>query len=192
MHTSEPDDILVQRCQNGDNKAFECLIYRNQQLVFRLIARIMGQHAEVEDIAQEVFLRAYKGLKNFRGDAAFSTWLTRITVNYCLKVLRQRNKKPLFERLTSYVADFKIATQCCPVEQNEQRAVVKYALERLSPKHRAVVVLLYFEERPCTEIADILGCSVGTVKSRLYHARKKLKELLSPYFFEGEWNPIAE
>lgn len=184
----ETDESLVQRCQAGDSTAFDCLARRHQKLVFRLIYRIIGKDADIEDIAQEIFLRAYKGLDKFRGDAAFSTWLTRITVNYCLKVLNQRKTKPLLERLTSFITWSKESSQQSIVELREQRAVVKHALEQLSPKHKAVVVLLYFEERSCEEISEILGCSVGTVKSRLYHARIKLKKLLSPYFFEGEWN----
>ena len=188
----ETDERLVQSCQAGDSTAFDCLARRHQKLVFRLIYRIVGKDADIEDIAQEVFLRAYKGLDKFRGDAAFSTWLTRITVNYCLKVLNQRKTKPLLERLTSFIAWSKESTQQSVVELQEQRAVVKQALERLSPKHKAAIVLLYFEEYSCEEIAEILGCSVGTVKSRLYHARIKLKKLLSPYFFEGEWNLHAD
>ncbi|MBC8231099.1 sigma-70 family RNA polymerase sigma factor [bacterium] len=184
----ETDEHLVQNCQAGDSIAFDCLVCRHQKLVFRLIYRIVGKDADIEDIAQEVFLRAYKGLDKFRGDAAFSTWLTRITVNYCLKVFNQRKTKPLLERLTSFIAWSKESTQQSVVELQEQRAVVKQALERLSPKHKAAIVLLYFEEYSCEEIAEILECSVGTVKSRLYHARIKLKKLLSPYFFEGEWN----
>jgi len=188
----ETDERLVQSCQAGDSTAFDCLARRHQKLVFRLIYRIVGKDGDIEDIAQEVFLRAYKGLDKFRGDAAFSTWLTRITVNYCLKVLNQRKAKPLLERLTSFVAWSKESTQQSVVELQEQRAVVKHALERLSPKHKTAIVLLYFEEHSCEEIAEILECSVGTVKSRLYHARIKLKKLLSPYFFEGEWNLHAD
>jgi len=189
----ETDESLVRRCQAGDNIAFDCLTRRYQKLVFRLIYRIVGENANIEDIAQEVFLRAYKGLHKFRGDAAFSTWLTRITVNYCLKVLNRRQREPLLERLmTSLISCQKEPTQQSAVELQEQRAIVEDALEQLSPKHKAVTVLLYFEERSCEEIAEILGCSVGTVKSRLYHARIKLKKLLSPYFFEGEWNLRAD
>jgi len=187
----ETNESLVRRCQDGDSTAFDCLVRRHQKLVFRLIYRIVGKNGDIEDIAQEVFLRAYKGLHKFRGDAAFSTWLTRITLNYCLRVLNQRKTKPLFERLTSFIAYSKESTQCV-VEVQEQRAVVKHALERLSPKHKTVIVLFYFEGHSCEEIAEILGSSVGTVKSRLYHARIKLKKLLSPYFFEGEWNLHAD
>lgn len=188
----ETDESLVRRCQAGDSTAFDCLARRHQKLVFRLIYRIVGKDADIEDIAQEVFLRAYKGLDKFRGDAAFSTWLTRIAVNYCLKVLNQRKTKPLLECLTSFIACSKESIQQSVVELQEQRDVVKHALEQLSPKHKAVTVLLYFEGHSCEEISEILGCSVGTVKSRLYHARIKLKKLLSPYFFEGEWNLHAD
>ena len=101
--------------------------------------------------------------------------------------------KVLFERLTSMISWSKEATQHHGVEREEQRAMIRRALERLPPKHKAVIVLLYFEERSCEEIAAILECSVGTVKSRLYHARQKLKELLTPYFEYGrEINQNAE
>jgi len=191
-HELETDEDLVYQCQAGDNNAFDCLARKHQKLVFRLIYRIVGKIDDTEDIAQEVFLRAYRGLSKFRGESAFSTWLTRITVNYCLKVLNQRKAKPLLELVTSLIAWPKESTQQFIVEQQEQRAVVKDALEQLSPKYKTVVVLLYFEEYSCEEIAEIMGCSVGTVKSRLYHARMKLKKLLAPYFFEGEWNLPAE
>jgi len=186
MNIPENDENLVYRCQTGDNTAFDKLVYKYQQLVFRLAYRIVGSDVDVEEIAQEVFLRAYRGIKNFRGDAAFSTWLTRITVNYCIKTLNGRKSKMLFEHLASLISLSREATQHAAVERDEQRAMVRRALERLPPKHKAVIVLLYFEERSCEEIAEILECSVGTVKSRLYHARQKLKELLAPYFEYGQ------
>jgi len=185
MNIPETDENLVRRCQAGDGTAFDKLVYKYQELVFRLAYRIVGSDAEVEEIAQEVFLRAYRGIKKFRRDAAFSTWLTRITVNYCIKTLNGRKSKMLFERLTSLISLSKEAAQHTTVEREEQRAMVRRALERLPPKHKAVIVLLYFEERSCEEIAEILDCSVGTVKSRLYHARQRLKELLIPYFEYG-------
>ena len=193
MNIPETDENLVRRCQAGDNSAFDQLVYKYQELVFRLAYRIVGSYADVEEIAQEVFLRAYRGIKNFRGDAAFSTWLTRIAVNYCIKTLNGRKPEMLFERLTSLISLSKEALQDTAVEREEQRVMVRRALERLPPKHKAVIVLLYFEERSCEEIAEILECSIGTVKSRLYHARQKLKELLTPYFECGkEVNHNAE
>lgn len=182
---SETDEELVRRCQAGDNGAFERLVLRYQETVFRLIYHIVGKNADIEDIAQEVFLRVYKGISKFRFDAAFKTWLTRITLNYCLKFLNKQKAKPLFERFRSFL-QYREASQQASIEKEEQRTVVKQALDKLSPKYRTVVVLHYFEEHTCEEISEIIGCSVGTVKSRLYHARKKLKELLAPYFYEGE------
>lgn len=182
---SESDEDLARRCQAGNDDAFEILVHRYQKSVFRLIYHIVGKDTDVEDIAQEVFLRAYEGMSKFRFDASFETWLTSITVNYCLKFLRQRKAKPLFERFRSFLHS-REASQQASIEKKEQQVAVKQALDKLSPKHRAVVVLLYFEGHTCEEIAEIVDCSAGTVKSRLYHARKKLKKLLAPYFYEGE------
>jgi len=197
MNISETDENLVSRCQAGDNTAFDQLVYKYQELVFRLAYRIVGGNADVEEIAQEVFLRAYRGIKKFRGDAAFPTWLTRIAVNYCIKTLNGRKSRILFEGLTSLINLSREATQHSGMEREEHRAMIRRALERLPPKHKAVIVLRYFEERTCEEIAEILECSVGTVKSRLYHARQKLKELLTPYFeygreVNGRWKAEGE
>ena len=183
----DPDLPLVERCQSGDISAFDDLVRAHRDRVYRLVYRILGGGDGVEDVAQEVFLRAYSKIGKFRCESPFSTWLTRIAVNCSISHLKsQRSIRffhiDMFSRDEGYPSSAEI-----PVERSEKCEKLYCAIDSLSPKQRAVIILHYFEEYSCEEIAGIFNCSVGTVKSRLFHARRKLKELLEPYLRSGEW-----
>ncbi|MBE3580931.1 MAG: sigma-70 family RNA polymerase sigma factor [Thermoanaerobacteraceae bacterium] len=171
----------------GDKKReFERLIIAYQDRVYALSYQLTGNHADAQDLAQEVFVRAYLNLEKFRYEADFGTWLHRITVNVYLNS-RRRSKRdniaysldePL-ETEEGEVTRELAATDGDPQElldEKERRRCLRLALEELSPEYRAVLVLREFQGLSYEEIAHALGCSLGTVKSRLNRARQALKE----------------
>lgn len=190
-HAAE-DRALASRAGLGDVAAFKQLYERYQRPMAALVSRMTGNSDDVDDILQEVFLRAWKGLPTFRGDAQFSTWLYRIAVNTTIKHRSrrksERDHRPLSTDDLSGGADQWAAPADAPARsggdpwaeaaRRDQHERVRRALQSLSEKHRAVVVLHYFEGHSCEEIGRILDCSVGTVWSRLHYACKRLKELL--------------
>jgi RNA polymerase sigma-70 factor (ECF subfamily) len=177
----DEDGILVTRCQNGEKVAFGILVRKYQDLVYRLIYRLLGKTPDIEDIAQEVFIRAYEGIGKFRQDATFSTWLTRICINYCQKQ-RRKIKRDLtsLEQLMSNGCDFPATSVApdCALEYEERNQLVRKAIDNLPPKYRIVIILRYFEDYSCEQIAEILGCASGTVHSRLSRAHEKLRKQL--------------
>jgi RNA polymerase sigma-70 factor (ECF subfamily) len=185
----DPDLQLVKRCQAGDISAFDSLVRRHKDEVYRLVCKMLGNGSEVDDAAQEIFLRAYRRIGRFRCQSSFSTWLTRIAVNYSINYLRNRKSFRFFpagvfshgEQRRSSVEPQMAA------EHAEKYEKVYQAINLLSLKQRAVIILHYFEDHSCEEIAGILDCSIGTVKSRLFHARRALKKRLEPYLRNGDW-----
>jgi RNA polymerase sigma-70 factor (ECF subfamily) len=185
------DAALALRASRGDVAAFGVLVERYQRPMAALVARMTGNPDDVDDIVQELFIRAWKGLPRFRGDAQFSTWLYRIAVNTAIKHRsRRRNEAAVSlsaeERIGG--ADGLRAPADAPAHQGgdpfelavarEREAQVRTAVGTLPEKQRTVVALHYFEGRSCEEISEIIGCSVGTVWSRLHYACKRLRGVL--------------
>lgn len=181
----DEDEILVTRCQNGEKDAFGILVRKYQDSVYRLIYRLLGRTLDIEDIAQEVFIRAYKGIGKFRQDATFSTWLTRICINYCQKQRRKiKRDATSLERLMSNGCDFP-ATSVAPsfaLEREERNQLIRQAIDNLPEKYRIVIILRYFEAYSCEQIAEILDCASGTVHSRLSRAHEKLRKQLESIY----------
>ncbi len=187
---ADPDIQWVKRCQSGDISAFDSLVLRHKDRIYRLVYRMLNGGNDVDDATQEVFLKAYRKIRGFRCQSSFSTWLTRIAVNYCISYLRnQRRLRFLPVGIFSHRDQRQSSAEPqMTVERAEKCAKVYQSISSLSPKQRAVIILRYFEDHSCEETASILNCSVGTVKSRLFHARKKLKERLEPYLRDGAWS----
>jgi len=186
------DARLVRRAQEGDMRAFGQLVERYQRPMTALVARMTQNPDDVDDIVQELFVRAWKGLPRFRGDAQFSTWLYRIAVNTTIKYRSRRANEhamsvPLedmaggVDALAAPGSEGVAASSGDPyfaAQRREQQELVRRAVLTLPQKQRAVVVLHYFEGHSCEEISKIVGCSVGTVWSRLHYACKRLKGIL--------------
>ncbi len=177
-HRMDPDRAIVERALAGDEAAFRELFVRHREDTARLVHRMVGPSPEVEDIVQEVFLHVYRSLASFRGDARFSTWLYRLTVNVTRMHLRRRRSRPRFADVE--VPEAGPASEPRPLdpsEHAEQRARV-LALYRLidaiSEKKREVLVLHDLEGTPAREIAELLSIPVLTVRTRLFYARKEL------------------
>ncbi|SMB96695.1 RNA polymerase, sigma-24 subunit, RpoE [Thermanaeromonas toyohensis ToBE] len=171
----------------GDKKKeFEKIVIAYQDKVYALSYQLTGNHADAQDLAQEVFVRAYLNLEKFRFEADLSTWLHRITVNLYLNS-RRKNKKdniaysldePLLTEEGEITRDL-ATTGSDPQEvlaDREKQSYIRQALDSLPPKYRAVLVLREFQGLSYEDIAKVLGCSLGTVKSRLNRARQALKE----------------
>lgn len=183
----DSDAGLVQRAIDGDVAAFGLLVERYQRPMTALIARMTPNPDDVDDVVQELFVRAWKGLPKFRGDAQFSTWLYRIAVNTAIKH-RSRRRDELAVSLSAeeLAGGLESLAATTPegsdpflnAQRKEQEEQVRQAVLALPEKQRAVVVLHYFEGHSCEEISKIVECSVGTVWSRLHYACKRLKDSL--------------
>jgi RNA polymerase sigma-70 factor (ECF subfamily) len=165
----------IAACQRGDREAFDRLVERYQRDVYRLCYRYVGGHEDANDLAQEVFLRAWRSIGRFRGDSAFSTWLYRIGVNACLnhRALKRVPTQELPEALPDPARG-----ALARAEAADDARRVRAAVDRLPEKQRATVILKIYHDLSHEEVASILGSSVGTVKSNLFHALGNLKRLL--------------
>jgi RNA polymerase sigma-70 factor (ECF subfamily) len=172
----EDDRQAVEACQQGEREAFDRLVERYQRDVYRLCYRYVNNHQDANDMAQEVFLKAYRALPGFRGDSAFSTWLYRIAVNTCLNFRSAR--RPPQEELSEHLADggAGIADR---MQEDERSAQVREAVCRLPEKQRATLILKVYHDLTHEEVARVLGASVGTVKANLFHALGNLRKLLA-------------
>jgi len=169
---------LVEACLAGRSGAFDLVVERHRRTVYQLCYRFVGNHEDASDLSQDVFLRAYRGLRSFRGGSSLSTWLYRIGVNVCLN--RVTAKRPIMEDID---ARPHVDTVHEPQDERvlrEERAVrVRTAIAKLPPKQRATLVLRMYQELSHEEIAGILDSSVGAVKANFFHAMGNLKKILS-------------
>ena len=180
----DADQEIVARCRNGDWEAFAILVRKYQSRVLTLATRILNNRSEAEDIAQDIFVKVFQSLHDFRGASRFSTWLYRITVNHCLNHLRRRTRQQqtlVVTEVEGWMQEAPAANPHKTLEQKERWALVQAKLQLLSPEHRTIILLRDFEGLSYDEIADVLQLESGTVKSRLHRARMELKALLEPY-----------
>jgi RNA polymerase sigma-70 factor (ECF subfamily) len=174
---SESDAIVVQACLEGNRGAFDVIVRRHQRQIYQLCYRFVGNHEDASDLAQDVFVRAFRGLRGFKGDAAFGTWLYRIGVNVCLN--RVGSRRPAFAPLTeARHEDSRAERPDARVLRGERAAEVRAAIARLPDKQRATLILRVYHDLPHAEIAAVLGSSVGAVKANFFHALANLKKLL--------------
>jgi len=181
---ADVDQELVVRCRNGDREAFATLVRKYQSKVLTLATRILDSRSEAEDIAQDIFVKIFQSLHDFRGASRFSTWLYRIAVNHCLNHLRRRTRQQQTLVMTDAVEWTQESQASNPyrtLEQKERWVLVQAKLQELSLEHRTIILLRDFEGLSYDEIADVLQLESGTVKSRLHRARMELKALLEPY-----------
>lgn len=178
---------LVTAAKAGDQRAFEELVRATHADTYTLAYRLTGNEEDARDVMQEAYIRAYKGLKRYRGDAKFSTWLYRITANCALTHLKKRNRDrhELLEADTALVDDRAEHDPVASLGGADDRRMLHAALQSLSPEMRAVVVLRDIYDLPHEAIAAELGISEGAAKVRLHRARRKLRERLFPLRGEG-------
>jgi len=171
------DRALAAATVAGDRSAFDILVRRHQRTIYGVCYRFAGDHADASDLAQDAFVRAYRGLARFKGDAAFGTWLYRIAVNVCLT--RAAAKTPALDPLEPLeLADLRGDRPDDPLRRAQDAARVKAAIARLPEKQRMTVILRVYHELPHDVIAQTLGSTVGTVKANFFHALRNLRKLL--------------
>ena len=198
----EEDYQLVLAHNQGDNAAFQRLTVKYRLRVYNHCRRILSDNDESEDLTQEVFIKVLRNIRNFQPIYSFYTWVYRITVNCCIDHLRKSRRRP---PETSQSSNFPEGAQNKQeweipddrynpedrFDQNIFRETLGQAMGQLSEKSRPIIILKDFEGLSYLEIGSVLGLSLGTVKSRLWKARKELKDLLVPYWCGLEGSPIA-
>jgi RNA polymerase sigma-70 factor (ECF subfamily) len=186
-HSSAEDKTLVQAAQRGDTSAFEELVARHRDKIFARAYSMMRNEDEALDLSQEAWVKGWQRLHQFQGDSSFGTWMTRIVINLCLDQLRKQ-KRQRSESLEEIAEESGGVERQMPVvtvnptaglERSELRRRIDVALGQLSHEHRTVLVLHEFEEMEYKEIAKTMGCSIGTVMSRLFYARRKMAVILA-------------
>ena len=186
---NDPDQPLVQAALRGDLHAFERLVERHRDVVFRVAARLVGSDEEAEDITQDTFLRAFHRLDRYRGEAAFRSWLLRIAHNTAVTYVT-RKRAPSHSPLDALAEDVAAAEQRGgPAEQLERRERLRRLdtkIKGLSPGHRAVLVLRDIEGLSYDEIARVTDAPIGTVKARLHRARDEFVDVLRHNTYDWE------
>ena len=172
---SEAD--LVAASLEGRRGAFDFIVERHRRPVYQICYRFMGNHEDASDLSQEVFLRAFRGLKNFKGGSTLGTWLHRIAVNTCLN--RLALKTPRTEPIDdAQHVDTRTESASDRLLRDERATKVRAAVARLPKKQRAALILRTYQELSHQEVAEVLGTSVGAAKANVFHALQNLKKLL--------------
>ena len=184
------ETLLIDELREGDMAALAILVEKYKRLVYRVAMQITKNHEDANDVMQDTFLKVYESIHSFRKDAAFETWLYRIVVNHATNLVKRRERRR--ESPLSGTSEMEIHPDLrrtadlannphLNLEKKERQRWVTQAINSLPLKQRTVVILHEFEGLTHPEIASILNCSEGTVRSRLHYARHKLRDLLRPY-----------
>ena len=176
------DEILLQGCRAGEPHAIETLVRQYQGVVYRVCLSILNDPADAEDATQETFIAAIKSLAGFRGDSAFRTWLYAIAVNCCRRYLKRRNRSHALQTSLKLVSPAFSDPSSDPEHtmiRTQTADALREAIAALDEDHRLPVILRYYHEVPVTEIAQILGINEGTVHSRLFNARERMRGLIT-------------
>jgi RNA polymerase sigma-70 factor, ECF subfamily len=182
------DQQLVERVQKGDKRAFDLLVLKYQHKIFAVISRFIRDHAEVQDVAQDAFIKAYRALPNFRGESAFYTWMYRIAINTAKNYLVARNRRPPASDLDVDDAEFfagndamhEMNTPERNLLRDELQAVIDQAFRDLPDDLRMAVTLREIDGLSYEEIAEAMDCPIGTVRSRIFRAREAIDKKIQP------------
>lgn len=188
------DEQLVKRSQRGDTQAYEELVARHRDKVYARAFSMMRNEDDAFDLSQEAWIKGWQRLKQFQGDSSFATWMTRITINLCLDLMRKQ-KRQRAESIEQMSEETGGVERQMPVittnpteglERSELRKRIDAAMTQLSEAHRTVLVLHEFEELEYKAIAKVMKCSLGTVMSRLFYARRRMASLMAGWKREQE------
>lgn len=177
-----PTNDCIQGAKRGDTEAFRLLVEQHQGQVRATVRSMLGPVPEADDVAQEVFIRLYKALPEFRGEAQLSTYLSRIAINLCLNELKRRKRKGRWLTFTrSDGPELQVEDTSARPERQDLQDALQQAMQRLDPDFRTVVTLRLVEGYSVKETAEILGLPKGTIASRLARAQQKLRSILEPW-----------
>lgn len=186
----DEDQALVQRARNGDLGAYDDLVRRYQERIYATLYHMTASHEDANDLAQEAFIKAFQALKSFKGGSSFYTWVYRIAVNKTINFLKQRKNRVQMslndldfnaEHDPDLVALISEKTPRREINLVELQERLNEAMQKLSESHRMVVTLHDVQGLSHEEIAEIMECNIGTVRSRLFYARQQLQAYLSDY-----------
>ncbi len=188
MSAQDTDQQLVERVQKGDKRAFDLLVIKYQHKIMSLISRYIQDSAEVQDVAQEAFIKAFRALKNFRGDSQFYTWLYRIAVNTAKNHLVSQGRRPPTQDVEVDDAEHyaeagalkDTATPDRLLARDQLKAVVYGAIEQLPDELRTAITLREMDGMSYEDIAEIMQCPIGTVRSRIFRAREAIDKAMLP------------
>lgn len=188
MGEREVDQILVERVQKGDKKAFDVLVGKYQHKIISLISRYVSDHSEAQDVAQEAFIKAYRALKRFRGDSAFYTWIYRIAINTAKNHLVAQGRRPPQSDVDAqdaeqYQVDTRLKDRGSPEHEllrEEIEQTIHSAISDLPDDLRVAITLREMEGMSYEEIATSMDCPIGTVRSRIFRAREAIDHRLRP------------
>ena len=186
-YSTTDDEMLVQAARRGELAAFEELVFRHRDPIYARAFSMTRKEQDAVDLSQEAWVKGWQRLEQFQGDASFTTWMTRIVINLCLDHLRKQKRQraesieEMDEESGGVERQMPVVTvnPTAGLERAELRVKIDEALGRLSAEHRTVLVLNEFEEMDYKAIAKTVGCSMGTVMSRLFYARRKMAALLA-------------
>lgn len=188
--THEEDEALVARAQRGDVSAFDVLVERYKQRLYATVYHMTSNHEDANDLVQDAFIKAYRSLQSFKGQSSFYTWVYRIAVNRTINFLKRRKDRghlslndvdASIETDPDYVELMSHVTPRREVGLNELQEKLNEALQKLSDEHRTVVIMHDVQGMTHADIAKVMVCSEGTVRSRLFYARQQLQGLLGDY-----------
>lgn len=182
------DQLLVERVQKGDSKAFDLLVLKYQNRIINLVTRFVSDHSEAQDVAQEAFIKAYRAIARFRGDSAFYTWLYRIAINTAKNYLVSRSRRPPTSDVDAqdaeqYSIDTRLKDRDTPEREllrAEIATTISTAIADLPEDLRSAIVLREMEGMSYENIALSMSCPIGTVRSRIFRAREAIDEKLRP------------
>ena len=182
------DQQVVEKVKEGDKKAFNLLVLKYQNRVTNIVSRYIKNNGDVADVTQEAFIKAYRALPNFRGDSAFYTWLYRIAVNSAKNYLVSQSRKPPASDVDAQEAEFyegadalhEIASPESKLLTKEIETALLRAIDRLPDELRVAITLREMEGMSYEEIAQIMSCPVGTVRSRIFRARETIDTVIAP------------
>ena len=188
MGEQNTDQALVERVQGGDKKAFDLLVLKYQQRIMKVLSRYVRDHSEVQDLAQEAFIKAYRALPNFRGDSAFYTWLYRIAINTAKNFVVAQGRRPPSDDIEAteaeqYDGESALKDYASPEREtlrDEIKETVFKAIDELPEDLKTAITLRELEGMSYEEIAETMDCPIGTVRSRIFRAREAIDSQLRP------------
>lgn len=188
MGEQNTDQALVERVQGGDKKAFDLLVLKYQQRIMKVLSRYVRDHSEVQDLAQEAFIKAYRALPNFRGDSAFYTWLYRIAINTAKNFVVAQGRRPPSDDIEAteaeqYDGESALKDYASPEREtlrDEIKETVFKAIDELPEDLKMAITLRELEGMSYEEIAEAMDCPIGTVRSRIFRAREAIDHQLRP------------
>lgn len=194
QYSAAADETLVKAAQKGDMGAFEELVARHRDKIYARAYSMMRNEDDALDLSQEAWVKGWQRLQQFQGDASFGTWMTRIVINLCLDALRRRKRQQaesvevLNEEAGGVERHMPVMTvnPTEGLERAELRERIDRAMAQLTYEHRTVLILHEFEEMEYKQIAKVMNCSIGTVMSRLFYARRRLAALMANWKDEDE------